>query len=90
MPEKNETAHNVADLVKDVLRYLGEASYAILPEHLAHKLAKAEKNFWGSVRWLVDKELEWIDARMAGSDHLRDEWHKRRAQEQSKNAGDNI
>lgn len=90
MPETNESLNNAANLVKDVFCYLGEAAYAVLPEGVAHRLAAIEKNFWGGMRWLVDKELEWLDARVAGSDRLREEWHKRRAEQETKNAGNNI
>lgn len=90
MPERNEAHHSAAEVVKDAFAYLGEATYAVLPEGVAHRLAAIERNFWGGVRWLVDKELEWIDARLAGGDRLREEWHQRRAQDQSKDAGGNI
>jgi hypothetical protein len=90
MPETNESPNSAVNAVKDALCYLGEATYAILPENVAHRLAEIEKNFWGGVRWLVDKELEWIDARVTGGDRLREEWHKRRSQDQTKEAGSNI
>jgi hypothetical protein len=90
MPETNESEYSTVNVIKDALRYLGDASYAILPPDVAHRLAELKKSFWGGVRYLVDKELEWIDARVAGGDRLRDEWHERRAENESKEAGSNI
>jgi hypothetical protein len=90
MPETNESPYSAVNAIKDGLRYLGDASYAILPEDIAHRLAELKKNFLGGVRCLVDKELEWIDERVAGGDRLREEWHRRRSQDQTKEAGSNI
>ena len=77
MPETNESRNSPLNAVRDALRYMGEASYAILPEDIAHRLADLEKAFWGGVRGFVDKELEWIDARVEGGDRLREEWRGR-------------
>jgi hypothetical protein len=91
MQETNESPNSTVEAIKDALRYLGDASYAILPEEVAHRLAELKKSFWGGVRCVVDKELEWIDARVAGGDRLREDWHKRRAeQEADKAAGESI
>jgi hypothetical protein len=62
--------------VCDALRYLGDASYAVLPEDVAHRLGEFKKNLLGSVCWLVEKQIEWIDARVAGGDRLREEWQR--------------
>ena len=91
MPETNESQYSTVNVVKDALRYLGDASYAILPEDIAHRLAELKKSFLGGVRCLVDKELEWIDKRVEGGDRLREEWHKRRAEQAAKEtAGEGI
>lgn len=91
MPETNESPYSTVNVIKDALRYMGDASYAILPEDVAHRLADFKKRFWGGVRCVVDKELEWIDARVEGGDRLREEWQRRRAaQEQTKEAGGGI
>ena len=91
MPETNESPYSTVNVVKDALRYLGDASYAILPQDIAHRLAELKKNFLGGVRCLVDKELEWIDARVAGGDRLREEWHTRHSQQETKGtAGEGI
>jgi hypothetical protein len=88
MPETNESPKGPLNALKDALRYVSEASYAILPEDVAHRLARLEKDFWGGVRGLVDKELEWIDERVAGSDRLREEWRCRRTKDAT--AGEGI
>jgi hypothetical protein len=91
MRETNESPGSPVDAIKDALRYLGDASYAILPEDVAHRLAELKKNFWGGVRCIVDKELEWIDARVAGGDRLREEWRRRREQQETnETAGEGI
>ena len=90
MPETNESPYSAVNAIKDGLRYLGDASYAILPEDIAHRLAELKKNFLGGVRCFVDKELEWIDERVAGGDRLREEWHRRRRSQSEKEAGSNI
>jgi hypothetical protein len=60
--------------VCDALRYLGDASYAVLPKDVAHQLGELKKNFLGGVRWLIEKEIKWVDDRVAGGDRLREEW----------------
>ncbi len=65
--------------VCDVLRYLCDASYAVLPKDVAHQLGELKKNFLGGVRWVIEKDIEWIDARIAGGDRLREEWRRRGA-----------
>ena len=91
MPETNESPYSTVNVIKDGLRYLGDASYAILPEDIAHRLAELKKSFWGGVKCLVDKELEWIDERVAGGDRLRSEWQQRRAErEATEHAGEGI
>jgi hypothetical protein len=88
MQETKESANSTIDAIKDALRYLGDASYAILPEDVAHRLAELKKSFLGGVRYIVDKDIEWIDARVAGGDRLREEWRERR--ETNKTAGEGI
>ena len=91
MPEIQGSPYSTVNVVKEALRYLGDASYAVLPEDVAHRLADFKKRFWGGVRYVVDKELEWIDARVEGGDRLREEWQRRRAAEaETKEAGGGI
>jgi hypothetical protein len=91
MPDTNESPDSPINTIKDGLRYLGDASYAILPEDIAHRLAELKRSFWNGVRYLVDVELEWIDERVAGGDRLRQEWQHRRAEQEAKeHAGEGI
>jgi hypothetical protein len=91
MPNTDKSSNSTVDAIKDAIRYLGDASYAILPEDIAHRLAELKKNLLGGVRSVVDKELEWIDERVAGGDRLRQEWRERRSQaETNKTAGEGI
>ena len=91
MQNTNESSNGTVDAIKDALRYLGDASYAILPEDVAHRLAELKKSLVGGVRSVLDKELEWIDARVAGGDRLREEWRQRRSQaEKGETAGEGI
>ena len=75
--EARETVCNAANAICDVLRYLGDASYAILPPKVAHDLGELNKTFWSGVRSAVDKEIERIDERVTGGDRLREEWERR-------------
>ena len=91
MQSTNESSNSTGGAIKDALRYLSDASYAILPEDVAHRLAELKKTFFGGVRSVVDKELEWIDARVAGGDRLREEWRQRRSRaETNKTSGEGI
>lgn len=75
--EVKDTACNAANAICDVLRYLGDASYAVLPRDLAHDLADLKKSILGTVRSALDQEIEWIDERVAGGDKMREEWKSR-------------
>jgi len=88
--EARETACNAANAICDVFRYLGDVSYAILPRDLAHDLGDLNKSFWNGVRTAVDKEIEWIDERVAGGDKLREEWQSRCQPEEPAGAGEPV
>ncbi len=77
MEEKRESPYCEIDGICDALRYLGDASYAILPKDVAHQIAELKTNLLGGIRSLIDKEIDWINARVAGGDHLREEWRRR-------------
>ena len=90
MQDTNQSAAGgTAETIKSALRYIGDASYAILPEDVAHRVADLKKRIFSGVRWLVDKELEWIDERVEGGDRLREEWRQRRSQAET-NKGEGI
>ena len=74
---QTESGKSVIDELCDALRHLGDASYAILPEELAHNLGDIKKSFLKTVRTLIDKDIEWVDARVAGGDRLRQEWQEK-------------
>lgn len=76
MQETKESYRCASNGVCDALRYLCDASYAVLPRDVAHELGELKKNFWSGVRWLVDKEIEWIEERVEGGDRLREEWRR--------------
>ncbi len=77
MSEVNESRYHTGDTVCDALRFLSDASYAILPRDIAYKIAELEKNILGSVRWIADKKIGWIDEALSGGDRLREEWQRR-------------
>ena len=70
----SNTECNVVNELCDALRYLGDASYAILPKDIAHNLGDLKKSFLGTIRTLIDKDIEWVEARVSGGDRLREEW----------------
>lgn len=90
MPEPRETVDNACNAVYDALRYLGDASYAILPPNVAHELGDFKKKFLGNVRSLIEKDIEWIDARVAGGDRLREEWKRACNRDRSEPTGDPV
>jgi hypothetical protein len=85
--EVKESVNNLAAGFCDAMRYLGDVSYAVLPREMAHSLADMKKSFWNCVRSAVDKELEWIDERVAGGDRLREEWRQSCARESTEGTG---
>ena len=87
MQETNESRYATGNVICDAVRYINDATYAVLPKDVAHSLGELEKNFWGGVRWLVDKQLKWIDERVEGSDRLREEWQRGTARPESSGSG---
>jgi hypothetical protein len=77
MEETKETGKAVVDELCDALRYMGDVSYAILPKDMAHDLGDLKKSFLKTVRTLIDKDIEWVDARVAGGDRVRAEWQQK-------------
>jgi hypothetical protein len=68
---------SVVNELCDALRYVGDVSYAILPKDVAHNLGDLKKSFLGTIRTLIDKDIEWVDARVAGGDRVREEWKEK-------------
>jgi hypothetical protein len=74
---QSEYGNNVINELCDAVRYIGDVSYAILPRDVAHNLADLKKSFLTSIRTLIDKDIEWVDARVAGGDKVRAEWKEK-------------
>ena len=74
---ESPSGSNVVNELCDALRYVGDVSYAILPKDLAHNLGDLKKSFLGTIRSLIDKDIEWVDARVAGGDRVREEWQQK-------------
>ena len=70
--------YDTGNPVCDALRFLCDASFAVLPRDAAHRLGEMEKNFWGGIRWFAERSAGWVDESLAASDRLRDEWNRRR------------
>ncbi len=90
MQETTESGGSVVNELCDALRYLGDASYAILPKDVAHSLGDLKKSFLNTVRTLIDKDIEWVDARVAGGDRVREEWQQKWNRDKSEGAPDPI
>ena len=72
-----ESGNSVINELFDAVRYMGDVSYAILPEDLAHNLGDLKKSFLSTIRSLIDKDIEWVEARVAGGDRLRQDWQQK-------------
>jgi hypothetical protein len=82
MPETTESetqaeCNNVINELADAMRYIGDCTYAILPKDLAHNVGDLKKSFLSTIRSLIDRDIEWVEARVAGGDRLREEWHEK-------------
>jgi len=72
-----EPEKGVIEELCDAVRFLGDASYAILPEDVAHNLGDIKKSFLSTIRSLIDKDIEWVESRVEGGDRLRQEWRQK-------------
>ena len=77
MQDKEGSPYCSANSICDALNFIGDASYAIFPKDVAHQIGEMKKNFLGGLRWLVDRNIEWVDARVEGGDRLREEWQRK-------------
>ena len=87
---QSDRGNNIVNELCDAVRYIGDVSYAILPRDVAHNLADLKKSFLTTIRSLIDKDLEWVDARVAGGDRVRAEWQQKRNQDASEAAPEPI
>ena len=74
----------------DAVRYLGDVSYAILPKDVAHNLGDLKKSFLSTIRTLIDKDIEWVDARVQGGDRVREEWQQKWSRKDSDGAPEPV
>ena len=74
---QTERGNNLVNELSDALRYIGDVSYAILPRDLAHNVGDLKKSFLTTIRSLIDKDIEWVEARVAGGDKVREEWQQK-------------
>ena len=76
MQDEKDARYNTGDPLCDAVRYINDATYAVLPTEVAHKLGDLEKSLWSAVRGFAEKELGWIDERVESGDRLRQEWRE--------------
>lgn len=76
MEEARESAQCAVNEVCDALKYLGDASYAVLPRDIAHGLGDFKKAVLSNLRSLIDWEIDWVEERVVGGDRLREEWQE--------------
>jgi hypothetical protein len=88
MQETKESTSCAGNSICDALRFLCEASYAVLPHDAAHQLAELKKNFLGGVRWVIEKDIRWIDECVAGGDRLREEWRRKTSSREASATGE--
>jgi len=77
MEDARDPIKDCARAVCDGLRQIGDFSYAILPQDIAHSLGDLKKSLLSEMRSFLDWEIDWIDERVAGGDRLRDEWREK-------------
>ncbi len=88
--ESQSDGGSIVNELADALRYLGDVSYAILPKDVAHNLGDLKKSFLTTIRSLIDKDIDWVEARVAGGDRVREEWQQRCKREAADGAPEPI
>lgn len=88
MADTKDPRYNTGNPVCDALRFMCDASFAVLPRDAAQKLGELEKNLWGSLRWFAEKNIGWIDDSLAAADRLRAEWQRRHGSTTTQAASD--
>ena len=87
---QTECGKDIVNELSDALRYIGDVSYAILPKELAHNLGDLKKSFLTTIRSLIDKDIEWVEARVAGGDRVREEWRQKCNQDKAEGAPEPV
>ena len=77
MQAGRDPIRDAKDAICDALRQIGDCSYAILPKNMAHALADFKKAVLTELTTALQREMEWIDNRLAGGDRLREQWRER-------------
>jgi hypothetical protein len=78
MTDTNDPRYKTGNPLCDALRFVCDASFAVLPPDAARQLGEFEKNLWGGLRWFAEKNIRWIDESLDAADRLRAEWQSRR------------
>ena len=87
---QSDCGSSIVNELSDALRYVGDVSYAILPKDVAHNLGDLKKSFLATIRSLIDKDIDWVDARVAGGDRVREEWQQKCNREKSEGAPEPV
>lgn len=87
---QSEYGNSIVNELSDALRYVGDVSYAILPKDVAHNLGDLKKSFLTTIRSLIDKDIDWVDARVAGGDRVREQWRQKCNQDKSEEAPEPV
>ena len=87
---RTDSERPVVEELRDAVRFLGDASYAILPKDVAHNLADLKKSFLKTIRTLIDKDIEWVEARVEGGDRVREEWQQKWCRKDSDGAPEPV
>ena len=77
MADTTNSRYETGNPVCDAVRFLCDASFAVLPRDVAERLGEMEKNFWGGVRWCAERSITKIDESLAAAERLREEWRRR-------------
>ena len=77
MQEGRDCVNDVCAAVRDGLRQIGDFSYAIMPKDVAHAVGDLKKSLLAQMRDCLEKEIGWIDDRVAGGDKMREEWREK-------------
>jgi hypothetical protein len=78
MADINDSRYKTGNPIGDALRFLCDASLAVLPSDAARQLGEFEKNLWGGLRWCAERSIGRIDESLAAADRLREEWRRGR------------
>ena len=83
MPEPQDAIRDACNAFWDGMRQIGDFSYAIFPKDVAHALGDLKKSILSQLRSCLERDIAWIDARVAGGDRLREQWREKCQQQTS-------